>query len=152
MATRESNLIQDRTADCMAFLFRDSMATEFARIQLRACKPTAVSNGVLVECLVFCSMCKLEMRFDVTPIREPLPAKATVLCQLLLEVRLRSKRRKNARVPSEIQAWSKSTRCAIGFGSTGDSEVCAGSSPVTLPAGLPWHLLCRICRKRVCMG
>ena len=96
MATRESNLIQDRTAGGMAFLFRDSMATEFARIQHRACKPTAVSGGVLVECLVFRSMCNLVMQLDVTPIREPLPAKATMLCQLLLEIGLRSKRRKNA--------------------------------------------------------
>ena len=72
MATRESNLIQDWAADCMTFLFRDRMATELARIQHRACEPTAVCNGVLVLCLIVSGMRKFEMRFDVTPIRKPL--------------------------------------------------------------------------------
>ena len=88
MATRESNLIQDRTAGGMAFLFRDSMATEFTRIRHRACKPTAVGGGVLVVCLVFRYMRNLVMQLNVTPIREPLPAKTTVLRQLLLEIGL----------------------------------------------------------------
>ena len=88
MPARESNLIQDRTAGGVALLFRDSMATEFTRICHCACKPTAVGGGVLVVCLVFRFMRNLVMQLNVTPIREPLPAKTTVLRQLLLEIRL----------------------------------------------------------------
>ena len=50
------------------------------------CSQRWLARGVLV----FHSMCNLVMQLDVTPIREPLPAKATVLCQLLLEIGLRS--------------------------------------------------------------